>query len=315
MDPNYLEMRQPDWQYHRNMRTILYEGELTGNPKQDTGTITHLCLPKMEYDLRNGAPVITERDIGKFWKVPIAELLAFIHGVRDANVLAEQWGVKWWSKQFATPERCATFGLEAGDMGAGSYGAGFNPTKFNWEEVENHPDGGRWIPNQFRQFEHLIKQIKWAPAMRTHRITPWLPQYCLQHEELERKVVVAPCHGDLLVTVIDDKLTLQMVQRSGDWPIGVPSNLVQYTALTIMIAHVTGFEPRTFIHVPQDAQIYTNQIPWVEEIIRRKPKPFPTLHLTEEGKQVTDLFDFRPDHFELREYNPHPAIKDIPVTT
>lgn len=315
MEPKYLMERQPDWQYHRNMRTILYEGALTKNPKQDTGTVSHLCLPKMEYDLRNGIPMITERNVGGFWKKPIAELLAFVHGVRDASVLAKEWKVNWWLEQWATSEKCSHFGLEAGDMGPGSYGPGFNPIEFQWEEVIDHPDGGRYVPQQFRQFEHLIKQIKWAPSLRTHRITPWLPHYCLQHEGLVRKVVVAPCHGDLLVTIIDGQLTLQMVQRSGDWPIGVPSNLIQYAALTIMIAHVTGFEPRTFIHVPQDAQIYTDQIPWVEEIIRRKPKPFPTLHLTEEGKQVTNLFDFRPDHFELRGYDPHPAIKDIPVTT
>jgi thymidylate synthase len=37
--------------------------------------------------------------------------------------------------------------------------------------------------------------------------------------------------------------------------------------------------------------------------------------LTEAGQKITNLFDFRPEHFELRDYDPHPAINAIPVTT
>lgn len=302
MEPKYkpLYERTPDYQYQNCLRMVLEKGRLTQNPAQTTGTYTSLRTPKMIFELSNGVPLITERKI-PFWKVPIAEITAFINGVRDGDELVN-WGVNWWRKDWATKEKCADFGLEDGDLGPGSYGAAFHdfPTS----------DGGT-----FNQFEHLIKGIKERPAMRTHKITPWIPQLCLQHSGLQRKVVVAPCHGDILVTIINDKLSLQMVQRSADVPIGLPANLIQYAALTIMIAHVTEFEPFEFIHIPQDAQIYTNQVPWVMEILERKPRPFPTLHLTEEGQQVTNLFDFRARHFELREYDPHPAIKDIPVTT
>lgn len=302
VEPRYkpLSERTPDFQYQHCLYEILTEGRFTQNPAQTTGTYTNLRLPKLIFELSNGVPLITERNI-PFWKKPIDEITAFINGVRTGDELA-RWGVSWWRDQWVTPEKCADFGLEPGDLGPGSYGAAFH----DFPTAEG---------NSFNQFEHLIKGIKDRPGMRTHKITPWIPQYCLQHSGLQRKVVVAPCHGDLLITIIDNKLSLQMVQRSADWPIGVPSNLIQYAALTIMIAHVTGFEPYEFIHIPQDAQIYTDQVPWVEEILKREPRPFPTLHLTTEGKQITNLFDFRSSHFELREYDPHPAIKGIPVTT
>jgi len=303
VEPRYksVEERVPDTQYRDALARIVCEGEQTQNPFQTTATRTLLTLPPMVFDLTNGFPVITERKIG-FWRTPIAELLAFIHGVRDAEVLASWWGVSWWKNQWATAEKCVQFGLEPHDLGWGSYGEAFN----HFPTLEG---------TGFNQFEHLIKQIRWNPGLKTHIISPWIPQYCLQHEGLQRQVVVAPCHGWIQVTIINGKLNLRMDQRSADFPIGVPANIIQYAALTIMIAHVTGFEPYRYIHSAHDAHVYVNQLGHVEQIMSREPRPFPSLHLTEEGKDVEDLFQFRPHHFELRDYNPHPAILRIPVTT
>ena len=39
------------------------------------------------------------------------------------------------------------------------------------------------------------------------------------------------------------------------------------------------------------------------------------MRLTEAGRRVTDIHDFRGEHFELLDYDPHPAIRDIPVLT
>lgn len=105
-----------------------------------------------------------------------------------------------------------------------------------------------------------------------------------------------------------------MNQRSADFVVGVPSNIIQYAALTIMIAHVTGYEPYMYIHAPQDSQIYENHKEHVVEMLSRRQTIFPTLKLTEEGLRINNLFDFRPDHFELSDYHPHPAIPNIQVT-
>lgn len=295
-EPMYLPYnnRRPDTQYKDALRTIRDHGEQTRSRFQTHGTRTSLVIPAMYYCFANGFPIMTERKIG-FWRRPINELFAFINGVRDARVLAEEWGVKWWVEKWATPEKCAHFGLEAYDLGPGSYGAAFHDFPTASGET-------------FNQFDHLMKQLKNYPEIRTHKISSWIPQYCLQHDELQRKVVVAPCHGDIQITVINGKLSLRMDQRSADFPIGVPSNTIQYAALTLAIAHLSGNEPHLFIHATHDSQIYEGHMDDVEVLLARKTGPFPTMHITEEGKGLTRLFDFRERHFELRDYNPEPAM-------
>lgn len=101
-----------------------------------------------------------------------------------------------------------------------------------------------------------------------------------------------------------------MFQRSSDTPIGLPANLAQYAALTMMIAQVTGYEAYEYIHSFSDAHIYVDQIDHVKELLKREPKPFPIMKL---NPKVKNLFDFRVEDFELEEYESHPGMWDIPV--
>src|SRR3712207_7906613 len=39
-------------------------------------------------------------------------------------------------------------------------------------------------------------------------------------------------------------------------------------------------------------------------------RSLPTLRLTEAGRQVQDIHDFRGEHFEVTDYDPHPAIRE-----
>ena len=65
----------------------------------------------------------------------------------------------------------------------------------------------------------------------------------------------------------------------------------------------------------QYAHIYVNQLEQVDEMLEREPRPLPALRLTDAGSAVTDIRDFRGEHFEVVDYDPHPAIRDIPVLT
>ncbi len=315
MNPQYKprNKRVIDTQYVSHIRHIREHGEYTKHPHQAVGRKVVLDLPPLVFDLANGFPLVTERYM-PFSKslAPIGEMLAFIHGAHTQEEMVA-WGCKWW-RIWTTPEKCSVFGLPPGEMGQGSYGPGFNPTVFDWQSVEGHPDGGRYVPRVFRQFEHLVKEIRENPHLSTHKISPWLPQFCLQHSELQRKVVVAPCHGDIQVTILGDKLSLTMNQRSGDYPVGVPADIMMYGALTIMLAHVTGYVPHRLIHRVTDAHYYENQVPYVDMMLERPSYPFPTLRLTEEGLNITDIFDFRTHHFELYDYEHGPAIPEMPVT-
>ena len=298
---NYLEKKAVDYQYHNLLKEILEKGvrekktQLINKNGKNVGAISLFGSTPMRFKLENGFPMITERDISSFWKSPIAEIFAFINGVRTQNELVE-YGCHWW-KSWVTEKKCVKRGLTVGDLGPGSYGAAFH----NFPTTEGEA---------FNQFKHLVEQIKEQPRLRTHIITPFIPQYIGRGNGKTQKVVVVPCHGSIYVRIIDDKLTLTMVQRSGDVPIGVPSNMIQYAALTLALAHVTGYEPHEYIHTIVDAHIYEDQLPVTKEILKREPRTFPEVHL---NKPPDDIFSFRKDHFELFQYNPHPAIANIPV--
>jgi len=86
----------------------------------------------------------------------------------------------------------------------------------------------------------------------------------------------------------------------------VPFNIASYALLTCMIAHVTGLETGDLVHVIGDAHIYLNHQEALKEQLKRKPLPFPRVKLDE---SVTDITEFRFEHFKLHDYKCHKAIK------
>lgn len=290
--------RRPDSQYRDLLKNIVDNGEFS-ETRQGPRAKTVIGV-QMHFNLSNGFPLITDRSIGSFWRKPIGELCAFINGARTREQLAE-FGCTWWDA-WTSEEKTKKRGLEPGDIGPGSYGAAFHDFPA--------ADGG-----SFDQFKHLVEQIKELPELRTHFVTPWIPQYIVRGEGKHQKVTIAPCHGWIHVRIINGKLHLHMFQRSGDVPIGVPSNMVQYAALALMLEHLTGFEAVEYVHTISDAHIYEDQIEYVLPMLEREPLRLPTVVLNDEGRKVTDIHDFRFEHFELSDYEPHPSIPKIPVAT
>ncbi len=132
------------------------------------------------------------------------------------------------------------------------------------------------------------------------------------------KTTIAPCHGWVHVRVFgypQPKIRVHMYQRSGDIPVGVPANMAQYSALALMLEQLTGFEAVGFIHTISDAHIYDDQMDAVAKMLMRPARRLPTVYLNEAGKRITDIHDFRGEHFDLEDYDPHPSIPGIPVAT
>ncbi len=295
--------KSPDIQYRELLKKILEQGVKVPS-QQGTDAITLMAPGSLHFKLAEGFPLITERNMAPkeseflpvtIWKQAIGEICAFLNGARTLEQL-EKFGCYWW-KDWGTAEKCAKRGLTTGDLGPGSYGAAFHD--FPTAEGET-----------YNQFKNIIEQIIEFPHLRTHFISPWIPQYIIRGRGKQQKVVVAPCHGWIHLRIIENKLTLHMFQRSGDVPVGVPANLVQYGALTMMIAQATGTTPHEYIHTISDAHIYVDQVPAVETMLSREPRSLPTMKLINQSKNI---FDFRHDDFELTDYNPHPGIKGIPV--
>lgn len=293
--------RTPDEQYKNLIRTVLEKGAWGPSPMVDKDgkevrTIDLLGAPVSRFNiLENGVPFLTERSLKGFWKGAVGELLAFVNGARTQEEL-EEYKCKWW-KSWCTEKKCAKRGLAEGDLGPGSYGAAFHD--FPTAEGE-----------AFNQFAEILKQMRERPELKTHFISPWIPQYTIRNKDHQQKVVVCPCHGWIHFRILGGKLSMVMFQRSCDILIGCPSNWVQYSALLLAVADVLGLEPHEFVHMISDAHIYENQIPMIEEFLARPTHAFPTLKIV---NRHDSLFDYRPDDFELTDYEPEPAMKGIPV--
>jgi thymidylate synthase len=257
-----------------------------------------LMQQTMRFDLANGFPVITERSVRSFWRKPIGELCAFINGATTLDELAD-FGCDWWGA-WATSQKTSSRGLPPGHLGPGSYGGAFR----------HFPEAGG---GEFDQFAHLVEQIRELPADRTHFVSPWIPQYQVRGRGKTPRTTIAPCHGWVHVRVIGGGLHLHMFQRSGDVPVGVPANMIQYAALLLMLEQLTGITAAVYYHTISDAHIYEDQVDSVKVMLGRPARRLPSVVLTEAGGKVSDIHDFRAEHFALSDYEPHPAISSIPV--
>lgn len=292
--------RTPDTHYRKLLERIKSEGEKVYSQQEEEAlrVIGHL----MHFELENGFPVITERDLVSAtegrpsqFQMAIGELCAFLNGARTLEEM-KKFGCGWWSR-WVTAKKCAKRGLEPGDLGPGSYG----PAWRSFPTAEGKP---------FDQITHLIEQINELPHLRTHIVSPWIPQYIGRGQEKQQKVVVVPCHGffHVMINTYTNELSLLHFQRSADAPVGLVFNLIQYAALTLMIAQVTGYKPKEFIYTSSDTHIFLSQMDDVEELLQTEPQPFPTVTI---DPNVKDIFDFRPEHFEITDYKPQLSRRTI----
>ena len=295
--PQYLpyEERRPDTQYCQLVSRIMTTGELVPT-RQGPDALT-LMQQTMHFDLANGFPILVERSLKSFWRKPIAELCAFINGAVTLEEL-ERFGCDWWGP-WATLEKTSKRQLPPGNLGPGSYGGAFRSFPVT--------GGG------FDQFEHLVRELITYPDNRTHMVSPWIPPYHLVRGPQQ---VIAPCHGWIHVRVLNDRLHLHMFQRSADVPVGVPANMIQYAALLLMLEQLTGHSAGRYYHTMSDAHIYENQTEAMARMLAQahvKERKLPTVNLTREGQEITDIHHFRAEHFELADYDPHLYMK-VPVS-
>jgi len=286
--------RTTDSQYRNLLQRIKSEGEKVYSQQEENALM--ILGHQMRFDLKNGFPIITERDLitpGKEgqlsqFEMAIGELCAFLNGARTLEEM-KKFGCGWW-KAWVIERKCSKRGLETGDLGPGSYG----PAWRNFPTAEGKP---------FDQITHLIEQINEIPHLRTHIVSPWIPQYLGRGKNKQQKVVVVPCHGlfHVLINTYTNELSLHHFQRSADVPVGLVFNLIQYAALTLMIAQVTGYKSKEFVYTTSDTHIFLGQMNDVDEILRTEPQPFPTVRI---DPDIKDIFAFRPKHFQVTDYKP-----------
>ena len=120
------------------------------------------------------------------------------------------------------------------------------------------------------------------------------------------QMALTPCHCLFQFYVADNKLSCQLYQRSADTFLGVPFNIASYALLTMMIAQVCGMEAGEFIHTFGDVHLYNNHLDQAREQLTRTPRQLPIMKI---NPNVTSIFDFKYEDFELSEYHPYAHIK------
>lgn len=257
-------------QYHDLLRLVLDQGK-TRRDRTGVGTIS-VFGAQARYDLRETFPLLTTKKL--HLKSIIHELLWFLRGETNVRSLRDV-GVTIWDE----------WADETGELGR-VYGAQWT----DWRGA----DGSR-----INQIDDVIAQIRANPHSRRLLVSAWNPAEIAG-------MALPPCHVLFQFYVQEGELSCQLYQRSADLFLGVPFNIASYALLTMMVAQVCDLRPGDFVHTFGDLHLYLNHLDQAREQLSRDLRPLPRMRL---NPAIKNIRDFRFEHFELIDYDPHPAIK------
>ena len=241
--------------YDRALEQILMLGERKYNERTQDYT---LWVPgiQSEYDLTTDRiPAISRRKLSPF--AVISELLWFLKGYSD-NITLRDLGCNYWTP-WVNPEWAQSHGFISESFGP-VYG--FQLRHFGGYFGDGNPYDLHYGAGGFDQLAQMINLIKSNPSSRQNMWSLWHPPTI----HLQR---LPPCHVSYRVSinVQTQELTGTLYQRSCDFPVGVPANILFYSLFTVMLAHQTGYKPRRLVHFTDDSHIYSNQIDAVKQYL------------------------------------------------
>lgn len=256
--------------YHELLQRIINDG-VDKSDRTGTGTQS-LFGTQMRFDLTEGFPLLTTKKV--HLKSIIIELLWFLRG--DTNIaFLKEHGVSIWDE----------WADENGNLGP-VYG-------HQWRSWPL-PDGGH-----IDQISQVIDQLKSNPDSRRMIVSAW-------NVADVPKMKLPPCHAFFQFYVANGKLSCSLYQRSADFFLGVPFNIASYALLTLMVAQVCNLSLGEFIWNGGDTHLYSNHLEQANLLLSREIRQLPQMKL---NPDVTDIFSFHYEDFELIGYNPHPAIR------
>ena len=274
-------MTRADEIFKANCRSILTEGvwdkEQPVRPRWEDGSPAH-TIKKFgiinRYDLRQEFPILT---------------------LRKTNFAAALDEIFWiWQKKSNNVNELNSHIWDAWADESGSIGKAYG---YQLGIKHRYPEG------EFDQVDRVLYDLRHNPASR--RILTNI----YNHADL-MEMHLYPCAYSMTFNVSGRTLNGILNQRSQDMLVANNWNVVQYSALLLMFAQVSGLEAGELIHVIADAHIYDRHIPLVEELLDRDPLPGPGLSI---NPQIRDFYDFRVEDFALEGYRFHKFPARIPV--
>ena len=274
-------MSRADEIFIANCKDILENGvwdtDLNVRPKWDDGQSAH-TVKKFgivnRYDLSEEFPILTIRRT--YWKSAIDELL-------------------WiWQKKSNNVHDLKSHVWDAWADETGSIGKAYG---YQLGVKHRYPEG------EMDQVDRVLFDLKHNPASRR------IMTNIYNHADLS-EMALYPCAYSMTFNVTGNRLNAILNQRSQDMLTANNWNVVQYAALTCMLAQVSGLKPGEFMHVIADAHIYDRHVPLVQEIIANEPKPAPRFVI---DPAVDDFYRFTVDSFRMENYEFSDFNKKIPV--
>ena len=282
----------PEEQYLQLIRDLLNEGSLenprNGNTFANIGSAMYFSLEN------NTIPILTTKKVAV--KTCLKELLWFIRGNTDNKLLKNQ-NVHIWDLN-ASKDFLESRGLpyEEDDLGPvyGHQWRFFNATYSDCNE--NYENKG------IDQLQTVINNIKNPETRysRRHIVSAWNP--C----QID-KMALPPCHVMFQFHVTkENKLSCTLYQRSGDVGLGVPFNIMSYSALTFLIAKHCDLEPYEFIYYLGNTHIYEDHKEALETQIKRVPYNFPRMLIKNKRQNINE---YELEDFMIENYQYHETIK------
>lgn len=284
--------------YDDALRLILKTGERRKN-RTGIDTLSVFSIRSV-YQIDQFFPLVTKRKLHP--KAAFAELLWMLSGSTNNEDLIKL-GANFWTpwvdlSHSDNQEFYKRTGFKHGYLGP-VYGWQMRHFGGNYVNAYLSDKNDSSVDQGFDQVQWLINEIKTNPTSRRLIMNLWNPK----DMHLMR---LPPCHYYTRIDIDNQgRMTLLCSQRSCDFPVGVPFNLIFYSAFCYMIAQQTGYTPYRFIHHTEDSHIYVNQLEQVEEYLSRKEIDSPKFNL----KKSEDIFSYKIDDFEILDYNPDSSIK------
>lgn len=300
-------MNTQEQNYLNLLQRILDTGE-ERNDRTGTGTIA-VFGETLKFDISKTFPLLTTKRVP--FRAVASELLWFVEGSGDERRLAEiHHGTRDPEyKTIWSPNAEGTTGAVYQPQFPGDLGRVYGKQWRDWQTYEKHgiindSDGldHYGLYNRKKSIDQLaeaIDKLKNNPTDRRIIVSAWNPG------ELDQ-MALPPCHMFYqFFRSNDNHLDCQYYMRSVDTFLGLPFNIASYSLLTYMVASVIGATPRTLSVTMGDTHIYKDHIDQVKEQLRRTPKDFPTLRVSDKGS----IDDFTMQDFQILNYFPDPAIK------
>ncbi len=170
-----------------------------------------------------------------------------------------------------------------------------------WRQWRNFNDKG------VDQLANAVEAIKNNPHSRRIIVDARNP-------EKIHTMALPPCPNmyQFYVNTNTNELSISLTQRSADFPLGVPFDMIGYTLLTHFIAKITWRKPGDFVYSINNAHIYLNQLEGVETQMTREPLGFPMIEIDDSIKTLDDLkeLDWETNRgIKITWYESHPWIR------